>query len=62
MSQCDRCGITFSCGMVDSTSKDACWCTQLPLLPAPVLGQDSAHCYCPDCLRELLAQSTEAQP
>lgn len=61
MSQCDRCGITFNCGMVDSAAEAPCWCTQLPLLPAPVLGQDSARCYCADCLRQLLAHSAEVQ-
>lgn len=57
MSQCDRCGIYFNCGMVDGASEAPCWCTQLPLLPAPDLGKDSTRCYCPDCLRQLLARS-----
>ena len=55
MSDCVRCGKTFQCGMVDAGAPDPCWCTTLPPLPASALGREAAGCYCPDCLRALLA-------
>lgn len=57
MSCCERCGMTFSCGMVDDAAAAPCWCTLLPLLPASALGKDSPRCYCSDCLRLLLERS-----
>lgn len=63
MSECARCGKSFQCGMVDadpptsrsSPSSPPCWCTTLPPLPAGMLGRDAPGCYCPDCLRALVA-------
>jgi hypothetical protein len=62
MSECPQCGKRFECGMADvsanagtSAAASPCWCTTLPMLPASLLGRDAASCYCPDCLRALLA-------
>ena len=55
MSTCVSCGAGFDCGMVDAAAPSPCWCTALPPLPAEQLGRDAAGCYCPDCLRALLA-------
>jgi hypothetical protein len=55
MSECVRCGKIFDCGMTDAADASPCWCTTLPSLPADLLGRDTAGCYCPECLRALLA-------
>jgi hypothetical protein len=57
MSQCSKCGATFSCGMADDRSAAPCWCTQYPPLPMPQAGS-AALCYCPGCL----AQATAGAP
>ena len=45
--RCSRCAAPFHCGMDDA---GACWCTQLPSLPAAVL--DAAQgCLCEECLK-----------
>ena len=50
--RCSRCAAQFHCGMDDA---GACWCTQLPSLPAAVL--DAAQsCLCEGCLRDELAR------
>ncbi len=59
MSTCSRCGAAFECGMVDGMS-EPCWCTQLPPLPRQAYVEDqedaaAARCFCPACLRALLA-------
>lgn len=55
MSECVRRGKTFQCGMADAGAPEPCWCTTLPPLPASQLGREAAGCYCPECLRTLLA-------
>lgn len=59
MSTCLRCGSTFECGMTDAAGTEPCWCTRLPSLSpsAYAKGTDSlsASCFCPSCLRALLA-------
>jgi hypothetical protein len=51
MSLCARCGSEFSCGIVDTASKEACWCTQLPTLPVDALDKSGAgRCVCRACL------------
>jgi hypothetical protein len=61
MSICPRCGTAFECGMAGAVSPDEpCWCTRLPALPVdaylPVKGHSaSSRCFCPYCLRALLA-------
>ena len=51
--RCSRCAAQFHCGMDDA---GACWCTQLPSLPAPLL--DAAQsCLCESCLRTELARA-----
>lgn len=57
MSDCAQCGQHFSCGMVDADAAAPCWCTTLPALPADQLGRDNPRCYCPACLRALLART-----
>lgn len=51
MSQCSKCGATFSCGMVDDKSAAPCWCTRFPPLPMPS-ASTAAFCYCPQCLEQ----------
>ena len=68
MSACVACGSEFQCGMADAGAADPCWCTQLPPLPAlppsPVpeaaAWRGHARCYCPACLRTLLAAPESA--
>lgn len=57
MSECVQCGKSFSCGMVDADASSPCWCTAVPPLPPALLSRDGASCYCPDCLRALLARA-----
>ncbi|MDD5248817.1 MAG: cysteine-rich CWC family protein [Rhodocyclaceae bacterium] len=52
---CPRCGRLFTCGM--KAGHAACWCAGLPHRPPPDPGV--AGCYCPACLRELLAASVD---
>ena len=56
MSACPRCGVPFSCAMVDDVAATRCWCTQLPALPAATLanlnaGATQGCCLCHDCLQ-----------
>ncbi|RJF97542.1 cysteine-rich CWC family protein [Noviherbaspirillum saxi] len=58
MSTCSKCGISFTCGMVDATPEEACWCTQLPALSQSAYLQDDAKaatCLCRKCLSERIA-------
>lgn len=48
---CPRCGARLTCGMV--TGAATCWCASLPVLASA--DKAAAACYCPACLRELLA-------
>jgi hypothetical protein len=51
--RCSRCAAPFHCGMDDA---GACWCTELPNLPAAVL--DAAQgCLCEACLRSELERA-----
>ena len=53
-SVCPRCGRSFRCGM--KAGDKACRCADAPHgLPVPAPG--TAGCYCPDCLREVIAAS-----
>ncbi|MBK9594968.1 MAG: cysteine-rich CWC family protein [Rhodocyclales bacterium] len=48
---CPGCGRTFMCGM--EAGREYCWCADLPALEAvPAAG---AGCYCPECLKRMLA-------
>jgi hypothetical protein len=59
MSQCVRCGATFTCGVADAQSAQPCWCTELPPLQIdPAVPAQGRSCLCPDCLR---AQLTEQE-
>ncbi len=49
---CPRCGREFVCGM--SAGMDKCWCAELPALGR--LDPDASACYCPDCLKALIAE------
>ncbi len=49
---CPRCGATFTCGM--QAGHATCWCAGLPHLPPP--DPATPGCYCPDCLKILIAQ------
>jgi hypothetical protein len=68
MSICTRCGTAFDCGMVDAPASAApCWCTRLPVLPpgAYLPAKDdpaSSRCFCPNCLRALLAAAELSKP
>lgn len=64
MTICPRCGTVFECGM--TAGKEPCWCAALPSLPpdAYLPNRDDAaasRCFCPYCLRALLA-ANEAAP
>jgi hypothetical protein len=50
-STCPRCGARFTCGNVAGTT--TCWCASLPVLTSA--DKAATACYCPACLRELLA-------
>ncbi len=49
--------------MVDTGAPEPCWCTRLPPLPAEQLKaaelSGKAGCYCPDCLRAMVAGTAE---
>ncbi|RQO34736.1 hypothetical protein DBR37_10165 [Herminiimonas sp. KBW02] len=64
MSSCSQCEATFSCGMVDTTTAEACWCTALPTTPKGELVRDAdgkaKTCMCPDCLSALRARRLAA--
>jgi hypothetical protein len=66
MSACPRCGAQFGCGAANAASDGPCWCTRLPPLdPRTVAlqGADAAgRCFCPRCLRELLAAAPDDRP
>ncbi|SMB25077.1 conserved protein of unknown function [Sterolibacterium denitrificans] len=60
--RCPRCGAAFVCGVNDGTVR--CWCADLPVLQGVIEAAAAAErsadsgcasCYCPTCLRELLA-------
>ena len=56
MSECVKCGKPFHCAMADSENGQACWCTQLPVIPASALadaGGDGSACFCPTCLEKI---------
>ena len=57
--RCSRCETPFECGV----NADACWCQQLPVLPAAQIDA-TADCLCPQCLAaatEVRAPTAEAQ-
>ncbi len=64
MSACVACGAEFQCGMVDTGAPEPCGCTRLPPLPAEQLKaaaqSGKAGCYCPDCLRAIVSEGTQA--
>ncbi|WP_175624783.1 MULTISPECIES: cysteine-rich CWC family protein [Oxalobacteraceae] len=64
MSSCSQCGATFSCGMVDTTSAQACWCTALPTAPKGEIMRDASGkaktCMCQNCLSALRARRLAA--
>ena len=53
---CPACGTRFTCGM--TAGDTTCWCASLPPLLAVPTAPTTAACYCPACLRRMLA----AQP
>lgn len=55
---CPGCGRAFTCGSL--AGGERCWCADLPSLPT--LPEAGKGCYCPDCLRERLAQAGVRQP
>jgi len=50
VSECARCGSAFECGT--AAGLERCWCAGLPAVRAVDPG---AACFCPQCLREILA-------
>ncbi len=50
---CPGCGKAFTCGMAAGWVR--CWCAEQP--PLQALPDSGKGCYCPDCLREKLAQT-----
>lgn len=66
MSICPACGASFECGATDAKTEQPCWCTQLPLLPRDAYRPDhldaaASRCFCPHCLRALLAEQRAGQ-
>lgn len=55
---CPGCGRAFTCGMLAGMPR--CWCAELPVLEAP--PEAGKGCYCPDCLRERLAEAGIKRP
>ncbi|MBI5923123.1 MAG: cysteine-rich CWC family protein [Betaproteobacteria bacterium] len=53
---CPRCGKAFTCGM--NAGQASCWCAELPPLAIPESG---SGCYCPECLRQLVAAQQQDQ-
>lgn len=51
---CPACGARFTCGM--AAGLEACWCASLPPVLA-VPAADAGQCYCPDCLRKVIAEA-----
>ena len=49
---CPRCGKAFTCGM--QAGAERCWCADLP--PLGALDPAQKGCYCPDCLKALIAE------
>ncbi|HNQ57201.1 MAG: cysteine-rich CWC family protein [Burkholderiales bacterium] len=48
---CPGCGRIFMCGM--EAGRERCWCADLPPLEMPPV--DGKGCYCPECLKKMLA-------
>jgi hypothetical protein len=45
--------------MVDGNDGTPCWCTAMPpAVPVPDAAAD-VTCWCPDCLKQHIAQKTE---
>jgi len=59
MSICPRCRAEFTCCMNDAPAAAPCWCTALAPLPRAAYRSDS-DCFCPQCLRELVAEKEPA--
>ncbi|MCX7178138.1 MAG: cysteine-rich CWC family protein [Proteobacteria bacterium] len=53
---CPRCGAAFICGM--DAGQGACWCTTLPALAVTL---PESGCFCPDCLKQLIAAQQNDQ-
>jgi len=51
-SVCAGCGGVFTCGMAAGLAR--CWCEDAPPLKAP--PHENQSCYCPECLKKLLAE------
>jgi hypothetical protein len=58
MSTCTRCGAPFGCAMADGLDAP-CWCTELP--PAVPVPAEALGCWCPQCLRDHIAQAQAAR-
>ena len=48
---CPRCDAAFVC-----SPEGACWCSELP--PMPLTGE---RCFCPNCLRQRIAELQAAK-
>jgi len=53
MSQCTRCGASFTCGQLDPEAGGACWCMAFP--PAVPVPGTATGCWCPACLQAHIA-------
>ncbi|MEZ5614892.1 MAG: cysteine-rich CWC family protein [Rhodocyclaceae bacterium] len=56
--RCPGCGRGFECGMAGGLER--CWCAELPPLTSP--PDTGRGCYCPDCLKTLLAAENPVRP
>jgi predicted RNA-binding Zn-ribbon protein involved in translation (DUF1610 family) len=54
---CPKCGAAFVCGSAAGAA--SCWCAELP--PALALPDAASGCYCPACLREIIARQGQGR-
>ena len=49
---CTRCRAVFTCGAAQRDQ--SCWCERLPHVP--LIADEQADCFCPQCLSEAIAK------
>ena len=49
---CSRCNAVFTCGAAQRDQ--SCWCERLPHVP--LIADEQADCFCPQCLSEAIAK------
>ena len=54
---CTRCRAVFTCGAAQRD--EGCWCERLPHVP--VIADEQADCFCPQCLSEAIVGLNPAE-